>query len=152
MITKGIVISIEGNMVKIRMPFLDGLADSQGGLSDNELAYATICTASNTYNTVSIGDIVFVGFEDNDLGKPIILGCLFKDIKWEDLPSNIDTKIRYLLVSERASLTADTTIGEVNGAEISMLKGCKANIQEQLNNIVSLLQQQIDELKQQERT
>ena len=80
MITKGIVQEfIDNYSVRVRLPIFDGSEKSQYGIPNSGLSVATICSLPNANSGVGIGDVVFVGFEDNDLGKPIILGHLYKE-------------------------------------------------------------------------
>ena len=61
------------------MPTLDSIPEYAGATSVNELSDAIICTLPRSSYIPEVGDVVIVAFEDNDLGKPIILGCLFKE-------------------------------------------------------------------------
>lgn len=135
MITKGIVEEINNYSVKVRMPTYDAIEGAKEATENKDLSYATICTLPNASNLVNKGDIVFVGFEDNDLGKPIILGHLFKQNKSD---TYIDLDLRKLNVWSSTSLTKDTSIGDVKSTEIAYLKGLKSNIQEQINNLSNL--------------
>ena len=130
MITKGIVEEILDYKAKVRLPIYDGTASSNLGTKSSQLSSATICSLSNIKSPVQVGDIVWVGFEDNDDSKPIILGHLYKstpNISYAGLQlSTLDTK-------STTKLYKDTYIGNIKPNEIAMLTGLKGNIQSQLN-------------------
>lgn len=69
--------------------------------------------------------MVLVGFEDNEPGKPIILGSLFRETGGLSIP---DAELNGLVVNANAVLPGQTTIGEVTSTEISCLKGAQSNI------------------------
>ena len=135
MITKGIVEEILDNYkVKVRMPTYDAIDGVKDSVATKDLSEATICSLPNAKNIVAKGDIVFIGFEDNDLGKPVILGHLFKQ---SGSKANIDIAARMLSSTSTTKLSADTYIGDVTPNAIKSLKGATSNIQEQINNIVN---------------
>lgn len=133
MITKGIIEEIiSPYKAKVRLPIFDGIEGSQTALSTKDLSAATICTLPNLTSVVSVGDIVYVGFEDDDIARPIILGHLSKE-------SGTDTKAILTLdglnVEGITKLSEQTNIGKVKPNEIARLTGVKANVQDQLNNL-----------------
>ena len=131
MITKGIVEHIIDNShIKVRMPIIDGLKDIKQSTPTELLSEATICTLPNSNNIIQEGDIVFIGFEDNDIGKPIILGHLFKESS-----TYVDLTLRNLEVNSTCFLPAETSIGDINPTLIKMLSGTTSNIQGQLDEI-----------------
>ena len=78
MITKAIVTQlVPPNKFKVRIPIFDGFSGQQGAVSDEHLSNATLCTLPNSDNVINVGDIVYVAFEDNDAGRPVILGHLY---------------------------------------------------------------------------
>lgn len=133
MVTKAIVEDASNPCyVKVRIPTYDAIEDARGGTLNKDLSYATICALSNSGNNVQNGDVVFVSFEDDDLGKPVIIGHLVKEEKDE---SYSDASFRLLNTKSTTTLYKDTYIGDVTPQEIASLKGIKFNIQEQFNNI-----------------
>ena len=77
MITKAIVEEIVSPyQVKIRIPLLDRVESSPMSTNTSDLNTATICSLPNCYMNVQVGDVVFVGFEDNTYYKAVVLGHL----------------------------------------------------------------------------
>lgn len=134
MITKGIVEELKGYQAKVRLPIYDGLANTKNATSNENLSYATVCVTTNLNNSLNVGDIVYVSFEDNDKGKPVILGQLYK----EEMNTLADIKlnsanINQLTVNKNASLPQNTSIGSISFKEIAALSGIKDNIQNQID-------------------
>lgn len=95
MIQKAIVESIENNyQVKVRIPKYDKM--SSDGFSYDELSTSIICSTPGTLVTYSVGDIVLVGFENNEISKPVVLGLLYTEnntgdtIKFPEISSELD--------------------------------------------------------------
>ena len=137
MITKGIVEELKGYQAKVRLPIYDGLANTKNATSNENLSYATVCVTTNLNNSLNVGDIVYVSFEDNDKGKPVILGQLYK----EEMNTLADIKlnsanINQLTVNKNASLPQNTSIGSISSKEIAALSGIKDNIQNQIDNSI----------------
>ena len=137
MITKGIVEELKGYQAKVRLPIYDGLANTKNATSNENLSYATVCITTNLNNSLNVGDIVYVSFEDNDKGKPVILGQLYK----EEMNTLADIKlnsanINQLTVNKNASLPQNTSIGSISSKEIAALSGIKDNIQNQIDNSI----------------
>lgn len=78
MITRAVIedIDYKNNKIKVRIPILDGIADSKGSTPKTELNWASVVCIPGLDIEYRVGDVVIVGFEDNDLGKPIVLGYL----------------------------------------------------------------------------
>ena len=131
MITKAIVEEVISEYsAKVRIPLYDAIEGSRDATLYKDLSNATICSFPNSTNNVSKGDIVFVGFEDNDTGKPIVLGHLVKE-KASDTLINLD--VGSLTTNSTTKLSSSTYIGNVKPVEIDALKNVKSNIQAQLN-------------------
>lgn len=153
MVTKGIVEEIiTPYQIKVRLPIFDGAKNTKYSVTNEELALSTICSISGSSNQVNVGDVVFVAFEDNDMGKPIIIGQLYAE--------NINTtllnlNIGALTTNSITTLNKNTWIGEINPEEIKCLKDVNGNIQLQFNDIreqfkvITNMQNTIDELKEQ---
>ena len=128
MITRAIVEEkiVGTNKYKIRIPIFDGTGKSKVSTSNDLLSEATVCVPPNVSNYVNPGDVVFVGFEENDLGKPVILGHLYQ----ESCKTNtcMDIQARSVNISDKvnnkaskAVLPGDTTIAGIDIAELERL-------------------------------
>lgn len=74
MITKAIIKAlpeIGSNIFKVRIPYLEDNTHTEVVLN------ATYCCVPGIYDGFSVGDVVFVGYEDDQLEKPVILGKLY---------------------------------------------------------------------------
>ncbi len=141
MITKGIVEKInENHKAVVRIPLFDSIEDSREGIETKDLSEAIICVLPNSTNVVSVGDIVIVGFEENDISKPIILGHLYKETANE---TQINLTLNSLKVTSNVVLPNDTNIGQVKPNELAKLNGLKDNVQLRMN----YLQDEIDKIK-----
>lgn len=114
MITKGYVIGKSqqnSNKYLVRIPIFES---SGIGLTNNNLNTSiSECTLSHnpgTYEALKPGDCVFVSFEDNLYGKPIILGKLFVEVENQSTGYQYNTDLK---VTHKATLPVDTTIGNV---------------------------------------
>ena len=140
MITKAIVEEvISPYQVRVRIPLLDGAASSTMSTPTNQLNIATICSLPNCYINPQVGDIVFVGFEDNTYYKAVVLGHLSREAMTH---TYTDAKLNSLIVNSFVELPEQTNIGNVTNTEISYLSGASGNLQKQID----ILKQQVDML------
>lgn len=134
MITKGIVEDIiDTYQVRVRLPIFDKVDGAKNATKNEDLSIGTVCCLPNSSYQVNVGDVVFVGFEDNDISKPIILGQLYRDVDSNTLMSLV---LGTLETKTSTVLSKNTTIGDVSANEIKCLSGIKTNIQQQLNSII----------------
>ena len=125
MVTKGIVTKVNwiGNKAfsaDVNIPFLNTIQES------------FICTLPNCNFIPQENDVVFVTFEDYDINKPVIIGCLFKE---SGNTSSIDLDVQNLIVKSICKLSEMTSIGDINYEQIKYLKGLEQNIQSSFKNI-----------------
>lgn len=98
---------------KVNIPLLNKLPNTAGATPVDELLDASVCIFGNSANVFEVGDVVFVGFEDHDASKPVILGKLYLG----DETSGVVLKSTSLEVNEStqgasyAKLPKNTTIG-----------------------------------------
>ena len=106
MITKGIVQRVDrrGNQFIIRVP----LFESASTVNPVSLK-AYQCIVPGLYNNLYVGDIVYIGFEENAMEKPIILGKFFKNYRTEDKAKGGSGNFTKLNVLDKASMPAYTT-------------------------------------------
>lgn len=138
MLTKAIVTDIiDKYKIKLDIPLLK--VNNTGG-TDNP--YAIVCSPPNVNTTFRPGDVVIVGFEDNNYSKPVIIGFLYKEISPN---STIDMKVNTV------SIDADLTVGGESYPVI--IKKLQNNVIDlftelrELKNSVNDMKQQIEELK-----
>ena len=146
MITKGIVEEIiSPNEVRVRIPIFDRARDTSMSTKNSDLTVASICSLPNCYNFVQVGDVVFVGFEDNTTYRAIILGHLLTNN--EHNTSEMRMNLNKLCVEGEARLSSETSIGQVTSTELGMLAGLTDNIQKQLdllNTKIELIEKMLE--------
>jgi hypothetical protein len=120
MITKAYILEInqQSNKYKIRIPIFEkpGLSTENSKLS-NTVFQATLSHEPTANQSYRVGDCVFVGFENNQNNRPIILGKLYTVDEVENKTGALNSKS--LLVYDKAVLPADTTIGNIDFGNIS---------------------------------
>lgn len=132
---------------RVRIPYLHKISSSLSYTLTEDLPIAHICTLPNTKPNLKIGDVVVVGFENNDLSRPMILGHLFSENSSSSTCSPI---LNSLEVLHDTKLSDNTYIGSVTPQNISCLIGVKENLQEQikqLKNEISFLRDDLNALK-----
>lgn len=133
MITKGIVEEVvDKYYARVRLPVYNGVSISANPTPNADLNIATLCMLPNTHPNLQVGDIVFVGFEDNDMGKPVILGCLYCETLSDSYAS---MTLNSLEVNVNTHLSAETEIGSTTAFDIKNLSNTKGNLQAQIDII-----------------
>lgn len=144
MITRAIVEEIVSPyQVKIRIPLFDRAESSPMSRKKEDLNIATICSLPNCYVNIQVGDVVFVGFEDNTYYKAVVLGHLSREAMTE---TYADVTFGNLVSRATALLPQETTIGNVTPLEISRLSGVSENIQSQIDSLKQDIQAICDSL------
>ncbi len=95
--------------VRVRIPRLDGISTEPNSTKDIELCWASILYIPGVEVQYKKDDIVVVGFEDNDLGKPIVLGHL--QLRNVQPTSSLYGTFKQLKVTETFEAPISTTIG-----------------------------------------
>ena len=62
--------------LRVRIPTLNGVKESTASTPSEQLEWASILQTPGIDIDYKVGDVVVVGFEDNDLSSPIVLGFL----------------------------------------------------------------------------
>lgn len=133
MITRGIVEQIVDKYhIRVRIPIYNRVSTAAMYTPTEELSVAVICTAPYLSPNFQLNDIVIVGFEDNDLGKPIILGMLFRDI---DSRVFSELLVDTLTVNSQVNLPENTTIGKIKAKELASLAGVDYNLADKIQSI-----------------
>lgn len=113
MITRAIVTGTDYNNAKIqvRIPILEGIRNSRNAIvTEYSNSSASIVCIPGIDVDYKIGDVVVIGFEDNDAGMPIVLGHLM--LRGESTPqSKVYGRFIELSSSESFVAPTNTTIG-----------------------------------------
>lgn len=131
MICRGIIEEIiDRYQVRVRIPIMHQIENTAQFIINKDLPAASICTSPSTYLNLSVGDVVIVGFENQDLGRPIILGYLYTG---EFSTTAASQSFNSIQVLNDAKLPASTIIGSVSSEELQRLAGLKDNLQGQID-------------------
>ena len=126
MVVKGIIEEVlSSDKIKVRCPTIDKIKTAD--LCNNELNTSVICNLPGTYSIQRAGDVVFVGFENNNFSLPVVLGYLFLNNNIKSLNS---IKIKSLVVNIDTILPKNTSIGKINWYELNNLSGLSNNLSE----------------------
>ena len=113
MITKAVVQSINstGTRCVIRMPLFETASSSTPVIAE-----ALVNITPGVFNNIEVDDVVFVGFEENAIEKPIILGKLFKGAQTESEIRGGGGIFDTIKVTTTATLPATTNYSFPNSA------------------------------------
>ena len=118
MIRKAIIEKLENNgyQARVRIPVLDRMPSSSSSVDTKELRLASICTQPGSNPAYKVGDIVFVDFENNNDGSPVILGCLYRN---SAISSSNNLNALSLNIDQHAVLPEDTIINDFSFKNIA---------------------------------
>lgn len=122
MLTRGIVrdVSKAGNKLRVSIPIVNGIdTNKDKKINDDDYTMeASIMCIPGLSIEYREGDIVIVGFEDNDLGKPIVLGFLKlpndvenEKAKEKGYPKKLSGNFATLSVSDRFKTGTNVSLG-----------------------------------------
>lgn len=135
MITKGIIEEIlSPYSARVRLPIFDSIKEAQNSVTTDNLRIASICSLPNCTNLLAVNDIVFVGFEDDDLGKPIILGNLVRE---QTSIANPAISGYSLDIEKSVNIPGNININNTDNIDLTQLIGLKCNVQAALNQITA---------------
>jgi hypothetical protein len=106
MLTKAIIQSIDytKNMCRVRIPLFENASRNVNMIE----ADAQINIVPGIYNSYKTGDIVFIGFEENKMELPVILGKLFVSASAEASSYRGSVSGNSLAITETAQLPHST--------------------------------------------
>lgn len=118
MITRAYIEDIDWDAMKVqvRIPRFDGIESDLSSTSKTELNWASVMCIPGLEIQYRVGDCVVVGFEDNDLGKPIVLGYL--GLKGKTLDSRLQCTVDSLEVLYEFKAPYNTVLGKTPYSEI----------------------------------
>lgn len=119
MLTKAIIQSIDytKNMCRVRIPLFENAARNINIIE----ADAQINIVPGIYNSYKTGDIVFIGFEENKMELPIILGKLFVSASAEADSYRGNVSGNSLAITDTAQLPYSTVFNYDKIAQNDML-------------------------------
>lgn len=135
MLTKAIILGKQPNSNKysIRVPLFETAASN-----DIFKLNATLCCDDGVHNPFNVGDIVYIGFEYNKPGMPVILGRLSRDGLLNNNESSplVSYSINCLEVTENTVLSKNTKIGEITYEDLYNLFQKVESVNTAVNNIM----------------
>lgn len=133
MITKAYISEVfSPNKVRVRVPLFNKIDGVNGSTPKNELSMACVCSLPNCKVAPQSGDVVLVGFEEDNTSKPVVLGFLSKE---SDISSTVDIKCEKLEALGDVILDKRTTIGKVTPENIECLEGLEDNVDEKFESL-----------------
>ena len=117
MITKGFITALPqkgSNLYKVRIPIFDQAGINSNKVTTNEFT-ATLSHDPGNLNAYALGDCVYLGFEDNDYSKVIILGILDTA---DEREATTYALLNSLKVTNSVTLPDTTIVGDVSFKDI----------------------------------
>jgi hypothetical protein len=107
------------NVFKVRVPLYE---DNTG---QEAIFDALLCTDPSSYNGYSIGDAVYIQFEDEYLNTAVIMGKLYVDTPTESSSYNL---VNELKVTDYASLPPTTKLGDYTAQDLVNLYNAASTV------------------------
>lgn len=136
MLNKGILESVNGEL-RVRVLENSGEKGTAGASVSEDLPTTLFVYRKGVGGEYQEGDAVIVGYEKDDISRPVVIGRFLTDATGEGVTIEGGT----LIIDKKVTLPQNTTIGAVKAREIGMLQGLKGNIQAQINNVTRLIGQ-----------
>ena len=118
---------------KVRIPIFDRIEEASHHTANENLLTAVASVNKGCNDQFQVGDIVFIAFENNDLGQPVIIGHLYRENILKDKLGPI-LNARNLIVDGNTSLSTSTKIGEIDYQKLYYLKNVTGDIQNLLDS------------------
>ena len=134
MVTRGIVEAVLNEYsYKVRIPIFDRIEADAEHTDYNSLSTAVASIPKGLNNSIKVGDVIFLTFENNNLTEPIIIGQLYREAITNDVTAAFSG--RYLEITDEAKLPSNTTIGTLSYDKLFMLSNVKYDIQRQIDKL-----------------
>lgn len=147
MITKAIIEQkVSEYQYRVRIPIFDRSKNAAIHTDTNNLCIATTMTLKGIYNNYQEGDVVFITFENNEFGHPIIIGHLYREALTQELTSAPIIDARSINITENATLPIGTTIGQIEYEELFSLLSLKGELQQQIDENKTQIQKLTEEI------
>ena len=148
MITRAIIEEvIDTFSYRVRIPIFDRIESASEHTSFENLLIAKASVSRGSNNQFQRGDIVFIAFENNDLGAPVIIGHLYRNALLEVSNSSV-IESTSLNVSGKASLPMSTTIGDIQYSQLFYLANVQSDLQGQLDELTRKIEEQAAKIKE----
>ena len=142
MLTKAYIQDVlSPHSIRVRIPLYNKISGVEGATPNNELGVACVCSLPNFITNACVGDVVIVGFEEDSISKPVVLGYLSTNTEKGAL---VDITCNQITAKGDVVLDEHTTIGEVEPENIKCLKNLKDNI----NSTFKLTAKSIEEINE----
>lgn len=96
MLTKGKIIEIlwDINRIKVEVPLF-----TAAGSTEKSVMNATAIVTPGVTDFYKVGDVVYIGFENDEVDRPVILGKLFTGLENNEIPeyTNLSEQIASIL-------------------------------------------------------
>lgn len=128
---------------RVRVPIFDRSKNASLHTKTEDLSIAVASLPKGVYNNLEINDVVFVAFENNNIGSPVIIGQLYREALTKDSQNPL-LNCRVIEVADQATLPTNTKIGAIDYSKLFYLDNVNKDIQEQLDDLksrMSLLEQ-----------
>lgn len=131
---KGVIERVESNYsYRVRIPIIHKVENTPGAVATEDLPIAPVCTSPGINPTYQVGDIVWLDFENDEMGMPVIVGILYRE---EPSKAIADINCSSINVEVDTTLPEDTKIGATGYKSIQALP----NIIDRINNIQEQLE------------
>lgn len=138
MITKGIILETpepNTNKYKVKIPVFQTTGLNLKGTSlDASVVDALLCYEPGNFQGYNVGDVVFLGFEENETSRAVILGKLYIPNEIKNFSSNNFIHSSSIIVDSVATLPESTTIG---GIKVSVIRGMLKELQMLKENMIN---------------
>ena len=149
MITAGIIREIginKGNFIGNAYKVELNIFQIPGDDNKSNYTYVANCsTIPGLYDSYAIGDVVYVGFLNNNKSLPIILGKIYQGL---DNKSNGKLNLKGLSVTGHTELSKNTFIGNISFSDIQSTVQQNALLQEKItdleNKITNIAPSEVD--------